>query len=185
MRQGLAAFQATGAKQLLPFFSCELAWAHGRAGRLDDGLTLLAEAQAMMGTTGERLYEAESYRLAGELLLQKFQVPSSKFQVHKCLKSKVQSPKLQTPNTRPLAPSAQAGVEREAEGCFQKAVATARRQKAKSLELRAAMSLSRLWQRQEKKQQAHNLLSGIYHWFTEGFTTADLREAKALLEELA
>lgn len=73
----------------------------------------------------------------------------------------------------------------QAEGCFQKALEVARRQEAKSLELRAAMSLSRLWQRQGKKEEARKLLAEIYGWFTEGFDTADLKEAKALLEELA
>ena len=60
----------------------------------------------------------------------------------------------------------------------------ARRQEAKSLELRAAMSLSRLWQQQGKRQEAHDLLAPVYNWFTEGFDTADLQEAKALLEAL-
>ena len=57
-------------------------------------------------------------------------------------------------------------------------------QQAKSLELRAAMSLARLWQRQDKQVEAHELLAPVYGWFTEGFDTADLQEAKALLEEL-
>ena len=61
----------------------------------------------------------------------------------------------------------------------------ARHQQAKSLELRAAMSLSRLWQRQGKRAEARELLAPIYGWFTEGFDTPDLQEAKALLEELA
>jgi predicted ATPase len=61
----------------------------------------------------------------------------------------------------------------------------ARRQEAKSLELRAAMSLSRLWQQQGKRAEARELLAPIYGWFTEGFDTADLQDAKALLEELA
>ena len=73
----------------------------------------------------------------------------------------------------------------EAEGSFRKALDTARIQQAKSLELRAAMSLSRLWQRQGKRDEAHQLLAEIYGWFTEGFDTADLKEAKALLEELS
>jgi predicted ATPase len=73
----------------------------------------------------------------------------------------------------------------EAEACFRKALDIARRQQAKSLELRAAMSLSRLWQQQGKKEEAHQLLAEIYGWFTEGFDTADLKEAKVLLEELA
>jgi predicted ATPase/class 3 adenylate cyclase len=73
----------------------------------------------------------------------------------------------------------------EAEECFRQALAIARHQQAKSLELRAAMSLSRLWQQQGKQETAHQLLAEIYDWFTEGFDTADLQEAKALLEELA
>jgi predicted ATPase len=74
--------------------------------------------------------------------------------------------------------------ELQAESCFQKALAIARRQSAKSLELRAAMSLSRLWQRKGKTAEARQLLAEIYGWFTEGFDTADLKQAKALLEEL-
>jgi len=72
----------------------------------------------------------------------------------------------------------------EAEGCFHQALAIARRQQAKSLELRVAMSLSRLWQQQDKRAEAQQLLAEIYGWFTEGFDTPDLQEAKALLEEL-
>jgi predicted ATPase len=72
----------------------------------------------------------------------------------------------------------------EAEACFQRALDIARRQQAKSLELRAALSLARLWQQQGKRSEAYNLLAPIYSWFTEGFDTADLQEAKALLEEL-
>ena len=72
----------------------------------------------------------------------------------------------------------------EAEACFQQALAIARQQQAKSWELRAAMSLARLWQQQGKQTEARALLAPIYGWFTEGFDTADLQEAKALLEEL-
>jgi len=72
-----------------------------------------------------------------------------------------------------------------AEGCFQRALDVARRQQAKALELRAAMSLSRLWQRQGKHEAAWQLLAQVYRWFTEGFDTHDLQEAKALLEELS
>jgi predicted ATPase len=73
----------------------------------------------------------------------------------------------------------------EAETCFHQALAIARRQQARSLELRAAMSLARLWQQQDKRTDARELLVPIYGWFTEGFDTADLQEAKALLEELS
>jgi predicted ATPase len=71
-----------------------------------------------------------------------------------------------------------------AETCFQQALAMARRQQAKSWELRAALSLSRLWQRQGKWAAAYDLLAPVYGWFTEGFDTADLQEAKSLLEAL-
>jgi predicted ATPase len=107
----------------------------------------------------------ETYRLKGELLLQ----------------SGVLRPESAggTPQATLGRPQAA-----EAEACFQQALAIARRQQAKSWELRAAMSLSRLWQQQGKGQEAHALLAPIYHWFTEGFDTADLQEARALLEEL-
>jgi predicted ATPase len=74
--------------------------------------------------------------------------------------------------------------EQQAEACFQNALKVSRSQSAKSLELRAAMSLSRLWQKQERKPDARRLLGDIYGWFTEGFDTADLKQAKALLEDL-
>jgi predicted ATPase len=73
----------------------------------------------------------------------------------------------------------------QAEACFRQALDIACRQEAKSLELRAAMSLSRLWQQQGKETEACELLAPIYSWFTEGFDTADLQEAKAMIEELA
>jgi predicted ATPase len=72
----------------------------------------------------------------------------------------------------------------EAEGCFHQALAVARQQQAKSLELRTAMSLARLWQQQGKRTEAWELLAPLYSWFTEGFDTADLQEARALLEAL-
>jgi predicted ATPase len=72
----------------------------------------------------------------------------------------------------------------EAEAWLQRALDVARRQQAKSLELRAAMSLSRLWQQQGKQAEARALLAPVYGWFTEGFDTADLQEARALLEAL-
>ncbi len=80
-----------------------------------------------------------------------------------------------------LTPDPQAAAEEY----FHKAIDIARQQQAKSLELRAVTSLSRLWQKQGKREEAHKMLAEIYGWFTEGFDTADLKEAKALLEELA
>ncbi len=75
--------------------------------------------------------------------------------------------------------------EDETEACFHKAIEISRRQSAKSLELRAVMSLARLWQQQGKREEARQLLAEIYGWFTEGFDTKDLQEAKGLLEELS
>jgi predicted ATPase len=72
----------------------------------------------------------------------------------------------------------------EVEACFHQAIILARRQSAKSLELRAVMSLSRLWQRQGKQVAARQMLAELYSWFTEGFDSPDLQEAKALLETL-
>jgi predicted ATPase len=77
-----------------------------------------------------------------------------------------------------------ADYQADAETCFHHALAIARDQQAKSLELRAATSLARLWQQQGKRQEAHDLLAPVYNWFTEGFDTADLQDAKALLEGL-
>jgi predicted ATPase len=73
----------------------------------------------------------------------------------------------------------------KAEAYFERALTVARKQQAKSWELRAAMSMARLWRGQGKVQQAHELLAPVYGWFTEGFDTLDLKEAKALLEEIA
>jgi predicted ATPase len=98
-------------------------------------------------------------------------------------KSKVKGQKSKIPSTQHLTPSTQA--EAEAEACFLKAIEIAQRQQAKSLELRAAMSLSRLWQSQGKKEEARQMLTEVYGWFTEGFDTKDLQEAKMLLEELS
>jgi predicted ATPase len=72
----------------------------------------------------------------------------------------------------------------EAESCFHHALEIAQTQQAKSFELRASTSMARLWQQQGKRQEAHNLLAPVYQWFTEGFDTADLQDAKALLDEL-
>jgi predicted ATPase len=81
-----------------------------------------------------------------------------------------------------LAPEPDAA---RAEAYFERALAIARAQRAKSWQLRAAMSMARLWRAQDKGDEARNLLAPIYGWFTEGFATLDLKEAKALLHELA
>ena len=76
-------------------------------------------------------------------------------------------------------------MAQEAEGYFLKAIAIAQKQQAKSLELRATVSLARLWQQQGKQHEAHQMLAEIYDWFTEGFDTKDLQEARALLDALS
>jgi len=134
--------------------------------RTEQGLTVLAEAVEIMDKTKDREYEAELYRLRGELTLVQSSVQS--------LGSSVQTPQ-----------SAFRNPQSEAEGYFLKAIEIARKQQAKSLELRATMSLARLWQQQGKHNAACNMLSEIYGWFTEGFDTKDLQEAKALIEELS
>jgi class 3 adenylate cyclase/predicted ATPase len=162
MRQGLAAWRATGAEFRRLYFLSLLAEAYGKGEQVGEGLKTLAQALAAVDKTDEHFYESELYRLKGQLTLQKFQVPGSKFQV-------------------PPSPQAEA----EAEACFHKAIEIACKQQAKSLELRAVISLSRLWQSQGKKDEAHQLVAEIYGWFTEGFDTKDLQAAKALLEELS
>jgi predicted ATPase len=179
IRQGLAAYQATRAELVRPYFLALLAEAYRKVGQTEDGLAALAEALSLVDKTGECWYGAELYRLKGALTLQKFQVQGSKFQV--------ENPQ-----------SAFRNPQSEAEACFLKAIDIAHRQQAKSLELRAVMSLVRLRQQQAaqpesritqhetrtKLDEAHQMLSEIYHWFTEGFDTKDLQEAKALLDSL-
>jgi predicted ATPase/class 3 adenylate cyclase len=150
IQQGLAASQAIGAARDRPYHLALLAEVSAQVGQTTEGLAALAEALAILPKSGVRWWEAELYRLKGELLWQ----------------HAVAQPK-------------------EVEACFQQALAVARRQEAKSLELRAAMSLVRLWQQQGKRAAAYDLLAPIYGWFTEGFDTPDLQEAKALLEALA
>jgi predicted ATPase len=160
IQQGLIAYRATGAALFWPFWLAMLAGAYGQVGQADEGLHTLDEALAQVDKTGERFWEAELHRLQGELLL-------------------IQGIGKGSAHTT-LEPSIMAG----AEASFQHALTVARRQQARSLELRAAMSLARLWQQQGKQAEARELLAPIYNWFTEGFDTADLMDAKTLLDAL-
>jgi predicted ATPase len=162
----LATSQATGAENWRSQFLALLAEASGKEGQVEEGLTLLTTALAAEHKTGERYYEAKLYRLYGELTLQQ--------------QSKVQGPRSKVTTPRPLTPDPQG----EAEAYFLKAIEIAQKQQAKSWELRTSTSLARLWQEQGKTAEAHKLLSEVYNWFTEGFDTKDLQEAKTLLEEL-
>ena len=154
LHQGLAAVRATGEGSN----SC-IGWPcswrpMGMPDSQPPGCRRWRRSLVLSHTSGEHRWEAELYRLKGELLLAQ----------------------------GGAGPKRQEGEG--AEACFQQALATARHQDAKSLELRTAMSLARLWQQQGQRAEAHALLAPIYGWFTEGFDTADLQEAQALLDEL-
>jgi predicted ATPase len=158
LQQGLAAVEAAGPALGGVRIYCLflLAEAMGRARQGTEGLRLLAQVRTMLETSRRGDFLAEVYRLQGELVSQV------------CVASSGAQPS-----------------DAQAEACFQHALAIARQQHAKSWELRVALSLSRLWQRQGKPEAVRTLLLPIYGWFTEGFDTADLQDAKALLEALA
>jgi predicted ATPase len=162
IRQGMSTLQAMGTELSRPYFLALLAGAYGKVGQVEEGLTVLDEALALVDRTGERTFEAELYRFKGQITLQS---KTSTKQVEGKSKasrgkSAVTYPQLPTPNPQ---------AEAEAEACFHKAIEVARRQQAKSWELRATVSLARLWQSQGKRKEAHKLLIEIYGWFTEGF----------------
>jgi predicted ATPase len=148
-REGIAAYRSAGAELILPFHLTQLAEAYGNVRRPDEGLAALGKALSIVERGGEHTWDADLYRVKGELMRMKD------------------------------------ADESEVEACFHHACEIARRQRAKSYELRAALSLNRLWQQQGKRDKARQLLAPLYGWFTEGFDTADLQEAKALLETLS
>ena len=148
MREGMAAHQSLDIRLTLPHILGSLAEAQAKTGHPEEGLTTQGEALALVEETDERHWEAELYRLRGELLLMQ-------------------------------------GDDAEAEFSLKKAIGVARRQSAKSWELRASTSLTRLWQKQGKVDEAGQMLGEIYGWFSEGFDTPDPRETRALLEEFA
>jgi tetratricopeptide (TPR) repeat protein len=149
MHRGFELFRATGAEITLASHLCRLAEAYQKARKPQEGLKVLANDPAWGEGREERCWEADLYRIKGELL-------------------------------RDTGADAA-----EVEAFFQKGIEIARHQKAKSLELRAVMSLSRLWRRQEKRAEARQILGEIYGWFTEGFDTGDLRDAGLLLQGLS
>jgi predicted ATPase len=148
MHEAVAVMPSRGRELGLPYFLAALAAACGKAGRTVEALALVAEALALVERHDERHWEAEIYRLKGELLLR-------------------------------------SGRSSEAETYFHRAIDIARHQSAKSLELRATTSLARLLDEQGRKDEARRMLGEIYGWFTEGFDTADLKDAKALLDTLS
>ena len=150
IRDGLAAYEATGTRASSPFYLTLLAEALAFAGKIDEALAALDNALAQAAVSAARGWDAEIHRLRGELTAQ-------------------------LPYSDPA----------KAEDSLRTALAIAREQGTRGFELRAASSLARLWREQGRRTEARDLLAPVYGWFTEGFDTADLKEAKALLEELA
>ena len=147
---GIAASRSTGATLWVPVCFAYLTTAHAELGQFDDAWRCIGEAMSAVETTKERWYEAEVYRIAGEIALMAPQRDTAKAQAY-----------------------------------FEHALAIARAQQAKSWELRAAVSMARLKRDCGERDEARRLLAPVYGWFTEGFDTLDLRQAKALLDALA
>jgi predicted ATPase len=148
IKQELAEFRSAGSLLSTPMYLSWLAEAYAVLRQPAEGLNCLAEATQFVETTEERIYEAELYRIRGDLL---------------------------------VATADQVAAERS----YCQAIAVAERQSAKLFQLRASVSLARLWRDQGKRAEARDLLGPIYNWFTEGFDAPDLRDARALLDELA
>jgi tetratricopeptide (TPR) repeat protein len=155
IREALALQDALGVKLGRAYGLGLLADGCGRIGQVEEGLGLIAEALDIANQTGEHSSDADLHRLRGELLL-----------------------KRDTEGTESKS-------QEQAEACFRQAIEMARQQSAKLYEVRATTSLARLLALQGKRDEARTMLAEIYHWFTEGFDTPDLKDAKALLDELA
>ena len=173
MQQGLASYEATGAELNRPYSLLFLAEACAMAGDPEQGLTLIAKALATAKKNGGHFRQAEMLRLRGEFTLQKAGL-------------KGWSVGMSLPPPRLPLPQSQVPDEaaREAEQCFQQAIALAQQQGAKLLELRAVTSLCRLQQQQTTHTQEQRQLAEIVGWFTEGFDLPDWQEAKTILDEL-
>jgi predicted ATPase len=162
MRQGLLGLKVLRAEVARPHFLALLAEVLGKANQAEEGLQAVKEALEMARGNQQLTYLAELHRIKGELLL---------------IKARMRDPQLMVDSASPEVT--------EAELCFNEAVKVAREQKAKAWELRACMSLARIYKNRGQQQEARQFLSQIYHEFTEGFDTMDLREAKELLDELS
>lgn len=165
MLEGLADWGKCGVRLLQPYFLALRVDACVKTGNVSEGLRIVEEAFGHMPDDDGRIAQAELYRLKGELLLRADAADTSSHK-HGARKRADAS---HTP----------------AEACFSQAIEVAQRQQARMWELRAATSLARLWLVHGKKAEARRLLGSAYDWFTEGFDIADLRDAKALLGQLA
>jgi predicted ATPase len=168
MRQAMIAHGETGSEIARLHYRALLAEALMKDGQIEEGLALVDETLEAAIRTGGYYLLAELYRLKGELLL--------KYGLSDCRLGGESATLQRTEQFRDTS-----NRQSEAEGCFHQAIRIAQRQSAKSLELRAVLSLSHLWQRQNKTQEARQMLLEIYNWFTEGFDTEDLKEARMLL----
>jgi predicted ATPase len=175
MREWIEVCRTMRTACLMPTYLAWLAEMYGRSGQPGEGLVVVSDALAVASESGYQHWTAELHRLRGTLTLAAGATAAS---------SRSDSRRRDATRDGDEVAAQAPVVEQSAEACFLEALDVARRQRAKSLELRAAMSLSRLWARQGKTSDAQALLGDIYRWFTEGFETADLREARSLLESL-
>jgi len=150
LASSLPGFRSTGTTVLTPFVLSNLGMAYAGLEQFEDAWRSIDEAMTTVEATGERWFEAEIHRTAGEIALLSPERDTAKAQTY-----------------------------------FERALEIARTQQARSWELRAATSLARFWRDQGKRAEAHALLAPVYGWFTEGLDTLDLKEARALLAELA
>ena len=158
LQQAMATLASAGQELASSYFIALLSLVYDRAGRTEEALQFVVGGLALAERSGESFYEAELHRLRGELALR-------------------------AAGSGDLASDGDAATE--AEACFRRALDLNRRQGAKSFELRATISLARLLSKRRQATQARHLLATMCDWFTEGFATADLKEATALLEQLA
>jgi tetratricopeptide (TPR) repeat protein len=176
MCQGTDALRTMRAVVQLPYRLAILAEAYGWIGQTAEALRLLDAALVLTHQYGGHFYQAEVHRLTGGALL--MQDAGRGVSGGSLLE-------LSVVDGHTGQATGHSARQTEAETCFLQALDVALRQQAKALELRAATSLSRLWQQQGRSTEAYQLLAPIYGWFTEGFDTADLQDAKPLLEALA
>ena len=195
IERGLSLSRSLGIQPDLPYWLALLASAYQCAGRYDEALAIIQDAQSIATRTEQHLYDALFLGLEGEILLQSA-VRGWRLETEQARspESTVQGPRSKARNLHSILHNPQL----EAEECFLKAIAIARQQQAKTFELRAVMNLVRLRQQlvtqstarvkqreaHDKLHEAHSMLSELYAWFTEGFDTKDLQEARALLADL-
>jgi predicted ATPase len=194
VQERVEALVALAAEQRFPYW-LELGtilggWVLSQQHQAAEGIAQMQQSLAAYRATGAELFRtywlallAEAYGIAGQVQ-EGLQVLEEALALVDQNGERYWEAELYRRKGELLLQSGGRGPEQGAEVCFQQALAVARRQQAKSLELRAALSLSRLWHRQGKRAEVYQLLAEVYGWFTEGFDTADLQEAKALLEEL-